>query len=208
MSRARFTTARSVFETFPELASKSAVAATDDPPIVFLKNLSVGGRFEDAVGFCAHLLPRREAVWWGCGSVRAVLGDVTPYGVAGLMAAEAWVHEPTDKNRQAGTANRHPGRQRRSPDLARTRRRMVGRDAQHGPECAGAGAALSDGAGRPHRDPAWRRSPRAGGTRRNACKPASLKASSWRSRETVSAAPRRARTVAIRPGIRHRMRGR
>jgi len=40
MSRARFTTARSVFETFPELASKSAVAATDDPPIVFLKNLS------------------------------------------------------------------------------------------------------------------------------------------------------------------------
>ena len=101
MSRVRFTTARSVFETFPELASKSTVAATDDPPIVFLKNLSVGGRFEDAVGFCAHLLPRREAVWWGCGSVRAVLGDVTPYGVAGLMAAEAWVHEPTDKNRQA-----------------------------------------------------------------------------------------------------------
>jgi hypothetical protein len=101
MSRARFTTARSVFETFPELASKSAVAATDDPPIVFLKNLSAGGRFEDAVGFCAHLLPRREAVWWGCGSVRAVLGDVTPYGVAGLVAAEAWVHEPTDKNRQA-----------------------------------------------------------------------------------------------------------
>jgi len=101
MSRVRFTTARSVFETFPELASKSGVAATDDPPIVFLNNLSAQERFDGAVAFCAHLLPRREAVWWGCGSVRSVLGDVTQYGVAGLVAAEAWVHEPTDKNRLA-----------------------------------------------------------------------------------------------------------
>src|SRR6188472_2995103 len=101
MSRVRFTTARSVFETFPELANKSGVAATDDPPIVFLNNLSAQERFDGAVAFCAHLLPRREAVWWGCGSVRSVLGDVTQYGVAGLVAAEAWVHEPTDKNRLA-----------------------------------------------------------------------------------------------------------
>ncbi|HLZ10391.1 MAG TPA: hypothetical protein VKT80_17515, partial [Chloroflexota bacterium] len=60
MSRVRFTTARSVFETFPELASKSTVSPTDEPAIVFLKNLSARQKFEDAVAFCAHLLPRRE----------------------------------------------------------------------------------------------------------------------------------------------------
>jgi hypothetical protein len=96
-----------LFETFPELAAKSAVASTDDPPILFLKNLSAREKFEDAVAFCAHLLPRREAVWWGCGSARAFLGDLVQGQVAGLVAAETWVHEPNDKNRllalQTGT---------------------------------------------------------------------------------------------------------
>jgi hypothetical protein len=99
MSRVRFTTARSVFETFPELASKSTVAPTDEPAIAFLKNLSAKQKFEDAVGFCAHLLPRREAVWWGCGSVRSFLNDIPQSGSAALVAAETWVQHPTDQNR-------------------------------------------------------------------------------------------------------------
>src|ERR1700684_4393145 len=98
MSRIRFTTARSVFETFPELARKTTVAATDDPAIVFLQNLSANRKFEDAVAFCAHLLPRREAVWWGCGSLRSFLHDTPQSQVAGLVAAETWVQQPTDAN--------------------------------------------------------------------------------------------------------------
>jgi hypothetical protein len=107
MSRVRFTTARSVFEAFPELASKSKVAPTDEPAIVFLKNLSAAQRFEDAVAFCAHLLPRREAVWWGCGCLRSFRHDIPQLQVAGLVAAETWVQQPNDENRlralQAGT---------------------------------------------------------------------------------------------------------
>lgn len=99
MSRIRFTTARSVFETFPELARKSTVAPTDDPAIVFLKNLSANHKFEEAVAFCAHLLPRREAVWWGCGSVRSFLQDIPQSRTPPLVAAEIWVHNPTDANR-------------------------------------------------------------------------------------------------------------
>lgn len=99
MSRIRFTTARSVFETFPELARKSTVAATDDPAIVFLKNLSANHKFEEAVAFCAHLLPRREAVWWGCGSVRSFPHDIPQSRAAPLVAAESWVHNPTEANR-------------------------------------------------------------------------------------------------------------
>jgi hypothetical protein len=99
MSRVRFTTARSVFEAFPELTSKSTVAPTDDPAVVFLKNLSAMQKFGDAVAFCAHLLPRREAVWWGCESVRSFLHDTPQSQVAGLVAAETWVQQPTDANR-------------------------------------------------------------------------------------------------------------
>jgi hypothetical protein len=99
MSRVRFTTARSVFETFPSLASKCSAAATDDPPIAFLKNLSAQEQFEDAVAFCAHMLSRREAVWWGCGTVRDFWADIAQGNIHGLTAAETWVHEPTDKNR-------------------------------------------------------------------------------------------------------------
>jgi hypothetical protein len=99
MSRVRFTTARSVFETFPELARKSTVNPTDEPAIVFLRNLSAAQKFEDAVAFCAHLLPRREAVWWGCGSVRSFLRDIPQSRSAALIAAETWVQHPTDQNR-------------------------------------------------------------------------------------------------------------
>src|SRR6185312_8243182 len=99
MSRIRFTTARSVFETFPELARKSTVTPTDEPAIIFLRNLSANHKFEDAAAFCAHLLPRREAVWWGCGTVRSFLNEVPQSRAACLVAAETWVHNPNDANR-------------------------------------------------------------------------------------------------------------
>jgi hypothetical protein len=99
MSRARFTTARSLFETFPELAGKSGMTPTDEPPTVFLASLSARRQYENAVAFCAHLLPRREAVWWACGSVRTLLGDLQRARSDGLLAAEGWVHEPNDRNR-------------------------------------------------------------------------------------------------------------
>jgi hypothetical protein len=99
MSRARFTTARSLFETFPELAGKSGMSPTDEPPTVFLAALSTRRQYENAVAFCAHLLPRREAVWWACGSVRTLLGDLQRPRPEGLLAAEGWVHEPNDRNR-------------------------------------------------------------------------------------------------------------
>lgn len=100
MSQIRFATARSLFETFPELETKISVGPGDELPIAFLKNLSAQEKFEDAVAFCAHLLPRREAVWWGCGSARAFLGDAVPRHSAALAAAEKWVSTPNDEHRR------------------------------------------------------------------------------------------------------------
>jgi hypothetical protein len=104
MIRARFPTALSLFETFPEAAGKTgqtAASPTEVPSIVFLRNLAEEEKFEDALTFCAYLLPRRESVWWACRCVRALLGEIAPSQAACLLAAEAWVHKPDDEHRQA-----------------------------------------------------------------------------------------------------------
>ena len=114
MSCVRFATARALFETYPEVAQKIRAAPNDQPVIDFTRLLLSNGRLADAVTFCAYLLPRREAVWWACSSVRTLAVDVMQNGAAGLLAAEAWVVKPDDQHRQAALAigssgdRRHP----------------------------------------------------------------------------------------------------
>ena len=97
----RFATAQALFDAFPEVSQKVTAAPTDQSPIVFLKALLSANKLPDAVTCCAYLLPRRESVWWACGCVRALSGDIAPDRAAGLLAAEAWVYEPDDERRQA-----------------------------------------------------------------------------------------------------------
>lgn len=101
MSRLRFVTARALFETFPPSVTRISTAPTDETPIGFLKNLSAAHKFEDAVTFCAYLLPRREAVWWACGCVRSLLGDIPWDRAHAVAAAEAWVANPDDEHRRS-----------------------------------------------------------------------------------------------------------
>jgi hypothetical protein len=100
MSQNRFVTTLALFETFPRSVTKIAAAPTDESPIMFLKKLSAQNKFEDAITFCAYLLPRREAVWWACGCVRALLGDVSASRAGAMNAAEAWVSDPSDERRR------------------------------------------------------------------------------------------------------------
>jgi hypothetical protein len=101
MSRVRFATTRALFETFPANVTGLTVAPTDESPVTFLKNLSTAGKLEDAVTFCAYLLPRREAVWWACGCVKAFLPNIEATRAAGLRAAETWVRDPSEQHRLA-----------------------------------------------------------------------------------------------------------
>ena len=101
MSRVRFATAQALFEAFPEISQKIATAPGDRAPIDFLKALASNGTIGEAVTFCAYLLPKREAVWWACGCVRLLLGDLAKDQAAGLLAAEAWVYQPDDQRRLA-----------------------------------------------------------------------------------------------------------
>jgi Family of unknown function (DUF6931) len=111
MSQVRFATARDVFEAFTVAPSSITVGPTDDPPLDFLRTLVSKGKLEDAIAFCGYLLPRREAVWWACRSVRALGGVADRGSGAGLSIAEAWVQDPSSQRRKtaeefAGSADR------------------------------------------------------------------------------------------------------
>jgi hypothetical protein len=101
MSLVRFATAQAVFETFPELSQKIGARPNEHSPVDFLRSMINAGTLEDAVTFCAYLLPRREAVWWACRSARAAASPIDKAHAPALLAAEAWVSDPDDKHRQA-----------------------------------------------------------------------------------------------------------
>lgn len=100
MIRLRFTTARQVFEAFPPAREDIQAEPTDAEPIAFLHGLMEGKTPEDAIGFCAYMLPRREAVWWACQCIRAGSAGLAPGEAQLLEAAEAWVKDPEEQNRQ------------------------------------------------------------------------------------------------------------
>ena len=58
--------------------------------------------FPDAVRVMAHVLPKREAVWWACQCARqAPDPEATAEMDAALVAAEKWVSEMSEEARQA-----------------------------------------------------------------------------------------------------------
>ena len=84
-SRIRFSSARSVFEAFPDLSYVATPPADDIEPLNHARALLESRRPSDAVPFISHLLPRREAVWWAAHCVRALIcagaSDVYSRGV-------------------------------------------------------------------------------------------------------------------------------
>lgn len=108
MSRLRFNTAREVFDAFPSAREVVKTPPTLEHPLAFLERLSRSAAAGEAIGFCAFVLPRREAVWWALQAVRAMQPPGTPPD-AGLASAEAWVREPSDKARFAALAAAQTG---------------------------------------------------------------------------------------------------
>jgi hypothetical protein len=101
MRRQRFAMASQVFDAFPIAREDIEAEPADIEPFAFLDKLMQGPTPEDAIGFCAYLLPRREAVQWACQCIRAIESPVRSADQDVLELAEAWVKDPHEENRQA-----------------------------------------------------------------------------------------------------------
>ena len=101
MAHLRFERVRDVIDAFPSVAFELDIEPSDEGSFDFLSSLAGGGEHDKAVGFCAYLLPRREAVWWGCRCVRKFVPEGTLDEREGLRLAEDWVSEPEEDRRMA-----------------------------------------------------------------------------------------------------------
>lgn len=101
MPEVRFATARALFDSFATASSRISTPPTDEPSLLFLQGLVRSGKLEDALSFVAYLLGRREAVWWGCRSVRRIMSEIPANELDALQAAEAWVRDPEPELRLA-----------------------------------------------------------------------------------------------------------
>ena len=104
MKPPRFATARQVFEAFPPALEDIEAAPADTEPVAFVRALLDGQTPEDAVGFCAYLLPRREAVWWASQCIRALVQVSMASEQRLLELVETWVKTPEEVNRRAALA--------------------------------------------------------------------------------------------------------
>ena len=97
-TRIRFSTAADVFAAFPQLEFIVARPSADAPPLDYAQALGASPRPLDGLAFLAHLLPRREAIWWGCQCVSAILGPTA--NDEGLSLALRWERDPEETTRR------------------------------------------------------------------------------------------------------------
>ncbi|PAQ10953.1 DUF6931 family protein [Mesorhizobium temperatum] len=90
----RFKTARDLFMACPAVSRDMVALPTEQPSIEFCRALLAGRVPEEAITFCAYLLPERAAVWWAheCLSHLTVLLDRGDQELLALV--RDWVSEP------------------------------------------------------------------------------------------------------------------
>ncbi|ESZ14317.1 DUF6931 family protein [Mesorhizobium sp. L48C026A00] len=90
----RFKTARDLFMACPAVSRDMVALPTEQPSIEFCRALLAGRVPEEAITFCAYLLPERAAVWWAheCLSHLTVLLDSRDQEL--LAVVRDWVSEP------------------------------------------------------------------------------------------------------------------
>jgi hypothetical protein len=99
-SRIRFADALVVFDTFPQLERIAPRPGAPAEPLAYAETLLASPRPVAGLIYLSHLLPRREAVWWGCQCLGAVLGAKDE----ALQLAIRWVRDPDEATRREALA--------------------------------------------------------------------------------------------------------
>ena len=88
----------------PAVARDMSTLPTEQHPIAFCRDLLAGRVPEEAITFCAYLLPDRAAVWWAheCLSHLSELLDGTDHELLALV--RDWVGEPDSPRHRAAVS--------------------------------------------------------------------------------------------------------
>lgn len=97
----RFATARDVAMAYPQVALGFRSPLGDTGSLSYVERLGEEGNWPDAIALIAHLLRRREAVWWASRCVRSAISSLEPSDEKLIAAAERWVEAPDEQSRQA-----------------------------------------------------------------------------------------------------------
>lgn len=100
-SRIRFTKASQVFDTYPDLDETVSRPETDMAPDAYIDILIKEDPPYSALAYFAHVLPKREAVWWGHQCVSGLLPGIGGTEAEIMRLCELWVREGDDDSREA-----------------------------------------------------------------------------------------------------------
>jgi len=100
-SRIRFTKAKQVFEAYPGLSDSVSEPTVDMAPEDYALQLQDGDEPLKAIEYFAHVLPKRESVWWGMKCVDGLDDAKNERDREVLALSETWVREGDEDARAA-----------------------------------------------------------------------------------------------------------
>ena len=107
----RFQTARDLFAANSAVARDMTAVPTDQPSLEFCRRLMAGRIPEEAITFCAYLLPDRAAIWWGHECLGHLTELLEEQDLETLALIQDWVGEPGNASRRAAVAEAAIARQ-------------------------------------------------------------------------------------------------
>lgn len=131
-NRLRFKTARDLFGANPAAARDMRAVPTDQPSLEYCRFLLAGPIPEEAITFCAYLLPDRAAIWWGHECLGHLAELLQERDRELLALVQDWVSEPHNPGRHAAVEDA-AGPHQRTPAawIALAVRWHVGGSAEH-----------------------------------------------------------------------------
>lgn len=100
-----YRSARDLFLACPAIARDMKAPATDRPPLEFCHTLLAGRVPEEAITFCAYLLPERAAIWWGHECLRNLAELLADVDLKLLAIVHDWVADPDNPRHRAALSS-------------------------------------------------------------------------------------------------------
>ncbi|MFT6913312.1 MAG: hypothetical protein ACJAQW_001922 [Paracoccaceae bacterium] len=95
----RFDKASDLFLNIPEISEDVTATPGDQDTVTFINTLLASPTPEEAISFCAYVLPRRFSVWWGHECLRQDETLLDSADLQMLELAAQWVANPDEENR-------------------------------------------------------------------------------------------------------------